>query len=594
MMPLSEGPLAEQVSDPDKDGGLVEKFDAYDVQSYCRELLRRITQMVDAASSPLWKWDILEFLEESRQQLRDARDAHAGADRSPWQEITEAIENEHTASTLPVGLRKQCEELLGRREMWLGDFDTEMRAILARGCELRERILFEDVDRASWFSASGVSPLEVQRLLERHLDMHQRAARLNRHLELLCRALRQQGAVSSRRRAFAAKTTGEKLQSSLVCLAAVAVAPVPGSSEMWLATTTMMWLDKDQAWQHVVYEHPRDADMEAILNPFQCHSVKERRFLASWLATPPAERKGCVLIHNASVRRIIVKTHLVNFIDGSGDSSADWTSALDGHPLGMVMKKALTLTGGNEDEQKVVIGAQRLGVVQLPPKPDTNWGWRGVFAYGDTKVGECKLREGGVFSFICVDCGLRVGDRESEGENTAKDPRLYDAATDALEDARQTHGSNGKATGTPLRADQSPADATIAEEKEAVEFENVFENTVINTEVGTKSPGESKGAPPAPAEEGPHTAVEVVNRTDEPLSVKIFEAGKSSHAARLFRSALCDGIIPAGANYVFSLKANPEKAETDFDVEIRVGPRRAKCEVAGGQVIFVDGLLADS
>ena len=41
---------------------------------------------------------------------------------------------------------------------------------------------------------------------------------------------------------------GEKLQSSLVCLAAVAVAPVPGSSEMWLATTTMMWLDKDQAW----------------------------------------------------------------------------------------------------------------------------------------------------------------------------------------------------------------------------------------------------------------------------------------------------------------------------------------------------------
>lgn len=116
----------------------------------------------------------------------------------------------------------------------------------------------------------------------------------------------------------------------------VAVAPVPGSSEMWLATTTMMWLDKDQAWcgawswllhifehsylveiiwrlhdsmrlrlnpdssmsvsfkiflrfnvasravntavsrfrQHVVYEHPRDADTDTILDQFQCRSSK--------------------------------------------------------------------------------------------------------------------------------------------------------------------------------------------------------------------------------------------------------------------------------------------------------------------------------
>merc|ERR1719450_882060 len=149
--------------------------------------------------------------------------------------------------------------------MWLDDFDDQLRAILARGRDLRERLLFEDVDRAGWFSASGVSPLEVQRLLERHLDMHQRAARLARQLKLLCRSLQQQGAVSSRRRAFQARTMGEKLHSSLVSLAAVAVAAVPGSSEMWLATTTMMWLDKDMAWQHVVYEHPPDADTESIL-----------------------------------------------------------------------------------------------------------------------------------------------------------------------------------------------------------------------------------------------------------------------------------------------------------------------------------------
>eukprot|EP00434_Breviolum_minutum_P032482 symbB.v1.2.028724.t1/scaffold3069.1/size67865/3 len=234
--------------------------------------MRRLSS--SASGSPQGKWDILELMEESHHQLRDIRQVHSDPDRGIWQELQGAVGNEHTASTLPVSLRKQCEEILDRRKIWLGDFDTELNAILARGKEVRERLLFEDMDRASWFSAAGVSGLEVQRLLERHQEMHQRAGRLARQLKLLSRGLQQQGALSSRRRAFQAKTVGEKLQSSLVCLAAVAVAPVPGSSEMWLATTTMMWLDKDQAWQHVVYEHPRDADTDTILDQFQCRSSK--------------------------------------------------------------------------------------------------------------------------------------------------------------------------------------------------------------------------------------------------------------------------------------------------------------------------------
>merc|ERR1711871_1155989 len=110
----------------------------------------------------------------------------------------------------------------------------------------------------------------------------------------------------------------------------------------------------------------------------------------------------------------------VNCIDGSGDNVSDWTAALDSHPLGSVMKKALTIgKSQGDDPEKIVIGAQRLAVVQLPKKPDANWGWRGLFAYGDTKVGECRLREGGVFSFICVDCGLFVGDIEEDIDKPA-------------------------------------------------------------------------------------------------------------------------------------------------------------------------------
>ena len=35
------------------------------------------------------------------------------------------------------------------------------RCVLCRSLQVRERLLFEDMDRASWFSAAGVSGLEV-------------------------------------------------------------------------------------------------------------------------------------------------------------------------------------------------------------------------------------------------------------------------------------------------------------------------------------------------------------------------------------------------------------------------------------------------
>lgn len=525
--------------------GVPQPFDQCDVQERCRELLRRLSLTTPSGgAAPPWKWDILELLEASREALRDIRRRNCLPDGA-WQELSEAIDGEHgDASSLPVGLRKQCEELLSRREMWLGDFDAELRAVLARGREIRERLLFEDVDRAGWFSApAGVSPLEVQRLLERHLDMHRRGARLLQQLQLLGRALRQQGAVSSRRRAFQARSVSEKLQSSLVCLAAVAVAPVPGSSEMWLAATTMMWLDKDQAWQHAVYEHPRDAE-EAMLKQFQCSS-KAREALASYCAVPPEKRRGCVLIHNASVRRVILKTHLVNCIDGQGDSSCnyDWTSALDAHPLGSVMKRALTLStaGSGAHEDKIVIAAQRLAVVQLPPKPDANWSWRGLFAYEDTKVGECALREGGVFSFICVDCGLRVGDR---GEENLGDDGLV----------------------------------TAQEPRKAVSLNRLG------------SAVQAKEADPA-GDDG-RTTLEVVNRMDETVQVKVFAPG-GGHASMLFRRPIGEGAVSPGVHRLFSLRADRENGEVNFDVEIRLGRRLAKCEVVGEQVIFVDGMFTD-
>eukprot|EP00933_Yihiella_yeosuensis_P010141 TRINITY_DN11642_c3_g1_i1.p1 TRINITY_DN11642_c3_g1~~TRINITY_DN11642_c3_g1_i1.p1 ORF type:complete len:625 (-),score=143.85 TRINITY_DN11642_c3_g1_i1:40-1914(-) len=592
-------------------GEKVEAFDRYDVAERCKELMSRISLMMrhhgnyymsSFSGSPPWKWDILELMEESKTQLQQVREVHANPQKGMWREICEALANEATASTLPVAFRKQCEELTARREMWLMDFDTELHAILARGREIRERLLFEDVDRAGWFSAAGVSALEVQRLLERHLDMHQRASRLSRQLKLLSRTMQQQGALSSRRRAFAAKTVGEKLQSSLVCLAAVAVAPVPGSSEMWLATTTMMWLDKDQAWQHVVYEHPRDADVETILSQFQVRSTKARKALSDWESMPAEKRRNCVLVHNASWRRIIFKPRLTSHIMQS-DNGADWTQALDSHPLGSVMKKALTSVtqSGSDDEEKIVIAAQRLAVVQLPPRPDTNWGWRGLFSYGDTRVGDCRLKEGGVFSFICVDCGIRVGDRDEV--TLAQEAAAAAAAAEASKIkgiVPQKHPTE------PDRSEEPEASGGIPPnpfEEDVEEKTNPFNEDVkasadvmlsdSGKQIVEKEKEESSKAAIEESqekeEEGPKTSLEVVNRTDEPTYVKVFEPGSSSAAARLFKTATAEATVSPSNHFVFSLQANKDGSETNFDVEIRVSGKKVKCEVVGDQVIFIDG-----
>lgn len=504
------------------DGHQVQAFDKCDALARCRELLRRLAGLPGTAWPVPWHWDIVETFEDSRDALRDIGKLHAGPAAASilWQEIFGAVRREQDASSLPSGLRKQCEDFLARREVWSRDFDAEVQAVVGRGSELCEQLLFNDSDRSGWFGSAGVELMEVRRLLERHVELHQRAARLDKHLQLVSRALRQQGAVSCRRRPFVERTVGDKLQSSLVTFAAAAVMPVPGTTELWLASTAAMWIGSDHARQHVVYEHSRDTDMEHVLkNQFQCLSGRTQEELRTWMAMPPARRRGCVLVHNASIRRVVLKTRLVNCIDGQGSVSM-WTAAFDNHPLASVLRRAL---GNDSEENQVVIGSQRLAVVQLPPKPDTNWGWRGAFSYHNAKVGECSLREGGIFSFICVDCGLRVGDRnEEEGD---------------------------------------PPSAPVASDT---------------------------------GNEGSMTAVEVVNRIDDPVQVKIFSPSVGGAATFLFHTALAEGSVAPGARQLFRLPACSGSQDSGFDVEVKIGGRKALCEVVGAQVIYIDGMLAES
>lgn len=518
-------------------------FDRYDVLTRCRELSDRLASR-DVNSVPAWKWDILEFLDESTSVLREIQRANA----SPgiWQDIKDATTSDD-ASTLPVGLVKQCDEVLEKRERWLVEFDAELQSLVSKGKKLRERLLFDDANRGLWFADTVVNSGEVRTLLAQHLVTHQQAARLVGQMQTLCRALRQQGAMSSNRHAFQAKTAQDKLASSFLSLGTIMVTPMPGIFELWLASTGMMWLSSDEAVQHAVYEHPRGTETETILNQFNCKSSKARETLAQWSGLEPEKRKGLVLIHNASVRRVMLKTHVVSCIDGAGDKRGAWGAALEAHPLGATVTKAFgTVFGQVGDGEPILIGPQRMVVVQLPPKPDANWSWRGVFSLGETRVGETQLKSGCVFSFVAVDCGLSVGDKGDEPGEQVGDTSPRDSNSKKL------------VVQTPKKQDVSDAE------------------------------DDGKG--------GHFTSVEVVNRMDDAVEVKIYLPGSGHPGHQLFRKTLIQGQVLAGSSRCFSIRSTKgegkEEEVDDLDVQISNGRRVANCEVQGGQVIYVDGLFA--
>ncbi|CAK9111993.1 unnamed protein product [Durusdinium trenchii] len=287
-----------------------------------------------------------------RKQCEEILARRKIARASQWAEIAARVENEKTRGALCDAASTHTRSRSNAE--WLGDFDTELNAILARGKEasawvrVRERLLFEDMDRASWFSAAGVSSLEacngywsaMQRCIRKYYfeaapkpcingmnDAATPTAGEATRPPISCHAEASERSQNPWRRPEVgrrhvqlskAKTVGEKLQSSLVCLAAagatgphsrgdcveqgahpdwtkkggdgVAVAPVPGSSEMWLATTTMMLGSR----QHVVYEHPRDAETDTILDQFQCRSSKattrKKRFFQ--VAPEPKDKRA--------------------------------------------------------------------------------------------------------------------------------------------------------------------------------------------------------------------------------------------------------------------------------------------------------------
>lgn len=103
------------------------------------------------------------------------------------------------------------------------------------------------------------------------------------------RVLEQTVQNSRRMHTFHESTAADKAKTTAVTLLAAMITPLPGSTEIWIASTAMLWLETEEAGRHVVVEHLEGDSLEAVLARFGSHpSEATEQVIKDW----EARRRG--------------------------------------------------------------------------------------------------------------------------------------------------------------------------------------------------------------------------------------------------------------------------------------------------------------
>lgn len=547
-------------------------FDQYDVLGECKTLLRRM-QLVIKATPDLdrdvvnrWRWDICEFIEESLSQLHRIWDANKEGSPSLviLDEIRSTLDSVKLGLGLPQGFRQCLEDMIKQQRAWREDFHQEFGSLLDDSRQTHDTLHFQDVTSSKGgFFDSRVSARDIELLVRRHYQLHLKAGKLRRQLELCHRALRQSG-VAHGRRTLAERSVGDKLTSTVASLAAAAVMPLPGAMEAWAVSTGMLWLSADAAWRHVVYEHPEDTTVEMIAEQFDLpENSRALVQLRDWIKGDAESKTGKVLIHNAAVRKLNVTVTLFSCIDGKQDGEQNknvFKQALENHPLGKVAQ-AVFKPGDKEEKVnegvvKTTVEPTRATILNLPKLHDYNLAWRADFSYGDekgddSKVGECRLHDGLLVSFVSVDCGVRI----------------HDGAADVLPDATlvpaEPKGNRTQAVGFMNRC----FDTVTVKIFDGAD-KNLIRHPVVEQEVR------------------PQDAL----LADAEAKLRLIQQEKKKKDNK---DEAKEEAEESGAQEDTSAKQD-EPGPKRWDIEIFFGgfpPRKTQCEVTSCQIVYIDGVL---
>ncbi|CAK0837714.1 unnamed protein product [Prorocentrum cordatum] len=332
-------------------------------------------------------------------------------------------------SSVPDSGGRMLQHWIRQHHVWSEGFDRKVSMVLPDSLASCARIL------AALSGGGNLQPLEsVRGVMEAHLELMSAAERQLRRLRQTRRVLQlAQGANSHN---FEPPTIGEKIETtalSLLTTTVLAVA-VPGATECGVARIGMLWLEGKGAGDHVALEHPVGAPIQPLLERLGWTLPSTAGvILTGWAGGGHA---GVVLVHNLAARRITVVVRP----DVDTLASRIGKKLSNAHP--MVSAISQSLSDPDADAPGVTILPTDVALIQVPVAAGAAAGGatcgreavRLVFCYGaagspDREMGWARVRPGSALSFVSLDGGLHVCNREA-GEGEA--PGLIEVANNDL------------------------------------------------------------------------------------------------------------------------------------------------------------------
>jgi len=299
-----------------------------------------------------------------------------------WLNIEQLIQATDT-DNVEESQRNIINKLSGQMHLWKDNFDAKLESLLPESCETFAKQL------------AGETPPEWKHLLNEHMMLiAQTVAELRQttnRRDALSRLLDTKEGI---RHNTMTTTTQDRVNMTLLAFAVSSLLPVPGSYEMWLASTVVLWAETLRGERHVVVESP-DCDPIATLGRFA--SIPSKRTLPV-LEQWEQDQETCCLVHNATARKVTIDVYPT-------ETPTVLERAIRMHPV------ARTMLGFS---RRVTLYSLVLMPAEMVVLAATEL-ISACFSYDSDMVAAVPLKPNAIFSLFSVDAGVHVCNKEESG-----------------------------------------------------------------------------------------------------------------------------------------------------------------------------------
>eukprot|EP00397_Hematodinium_sp_SG-2012_P000069 GEMP01000069.1.p1 GENE.GEMP01000069.1~~GEMP01000069.1.p1 ORF type:complete len:3256 (+),score=468.64 GEMP01000069.1:314-10081(+) len=330
--------------------------------------------------------------------------------RPVWHDITQALKDATTMSRdsqTPASVHAIRQELSDQKRQWNDRFDENLDSVLPNS----SKMFMKELSATQQSISQKPTIANWQDVLEKHVEMLNNSLHQLFQTEERLLGFKRLLDTKSSWHTFQEISVQDRLNTTFLSLLATAVCPIPGAMEIWLATTVVMWLETDEAGRHVVVESP-DSDPIATLARFgSCPSTRTEVILDRWKSSKV--QATCCLIHNATTQFVTVQ------IREPVDAPGSFQKAINMHPLG---RRLVASSDGDVRFTAVLMPGEMEAIpscfdMDLKPFAHFSYGKRDSL---QPSVGSIQIKEGAIFSFCCVDAGIRLCNRGVEAEKLNK------------------------------------------------------------------------------------------------------------------------------------------------------------------------------